>query len=68
MSEFKGYINKYCTVWCGRCIRWDDVPVNRNPSKQAKLDGWKTSKEFGWLCPECVLGITKDWHLRNQDI
>jgi hypothetical protein len=61
----QGYIGKYYTVWCGRCTRWDDVPADRRPEKIARKMGWKSSKEYGWLCPNCVNGNTNEWELRT---
>ena len=58
-----GYIGKYYTIWCGSCSRWDDVPVDSRPEKYVRKMGWKSSKEFVWLCPDCV-DLTKP--RRNQ--
>ncbi|GEN36118.1 hypothetical protein ADA01nite_35780 [Aneurinibacillus danicus] len=65
VSDFKGYIGKYYTIWCGKCIKWEDVPVNSYPEKQARKMGWKNTKEYGWLCPDCIAGTTREWDLRK---
>lgn len=53
LSDFKGYIAKYYTVWCGKCIRWDDVLADRSPEKEARKMGWKHLKNTDG----CVLDV-----------
>lgn len=57
----KGCINKQFTVWCGRCPRWLQFSENTKASftKAVHLYGWKDTKAFGWLCPECVPEVAR---------
>lgn len=57
MSEYKGYISRQYTVWCGVCGQWDQRDNARDKAHMAKLarrSGWSFSKEHGWRCPNCV--------------
>lgn len=52
----KGYISTEKTVWCGGCNEWrqDSANTNAQMARIANEIGWRKTKEFGWLCPDCV--------------
>lgn len=52
MIDGKGYISIEKTVWCGKCMNWEQYS-KWEFTKQIKLNGWKRSKKHGWLCPDC---------------
>jgi len=50
----KGYISIEYTVWCGECGNWDQISGKKKYAKrQWKIDGWKLTRDYGWLCSNC---------------
>lgn len=55
MSDFKGYISRQHTAWCGECGNWELVDEHMKTKAVLifrKL-GWRYTKEHGWTCPKC---------------
>lgn len=52
---FKGYISRQHTVWCGVCSCWEQVDENRKQDaiKRFRRNGWKQTRQHGWLCHHC---------------
>lgn len=55
MGDFKGYISRQHTVWCGECGNWEqaDEHLAKNAQIRFRRLGWRKTKEQGWLCPGC---------------
>jgi len=52
---FKGYISRQHTVWCGVCGCWWQVDehLKRDAVKRCRRQGWKQTRENGWVCHHC---------------
>lgn len=48
-----GTITSEFTVWCCKCVAWEQVSAYNKTSaiKKFKVVGWKKSKD-GWVCPK----------------
>ncbi|ASS66239.1 hypothetical protein [Paenibacillus sp. RUD330] len=55
-TEYKGWISRDFTVWCGGCTEWQQVSTRRetDAAKEFRVHGWKLTKHRGWLCPNCM--------------
>lgn len=42
------------TIWCGMCAHWDQRPYERGLVKIWKREGWRLTRQHGWLCPSCA--------------
>ena len=56
MAKEHGHISYSFTFWCGDvesdCQWWDMYGGSKkNTIVMARHDGWKKTREFGWLCP-----------------
>lgn len=53
----KGAIWSEWFISCGGCN--DSTPIESTvaPAHNAKLNGWKLTKDKGWICPRCVLAV-----------
>ena len=68
MSDDEGYVEvtrglilATWTVWCGRCSKWEYVgDVIGSPTEEAKANGWKNTKQDGWVCPDCLAQDRQD--------
>jgi hypothetical protein len=58
MGDFKGYISRQYTAWCGVCGNWEQVDELKvaHAMKRFRKMGWSCTKENGWTCPKCVKG------------
>ena len=50
-----GSITTEHTVWCGHpdCVEWLQLS-DKKFSKVIYRLGWRRTKKYGWLCPECA--------------
>lgn len=60
-NDYKGYVSKEHTIWCGTCALWVQMPIPTlsRMYKWAKRQGWKRSKAYGWQCPKCIQNEVK---------
>lgn len=51
----KGSWTREYTVWCGMCVKWDQLSGYELSAAQREVRkiGWAYTKEKGWLCPDC---------------
>lgn len=63
MSDFKGYISRQHTAWCGACGNWEQVDeqLRAAAEKRFRKMGWKCTKKDGWLCPACWVNYYGKW-------
>jgi hypothetical protein len=56
MGDFRGYISKQYTAWCGECGNWEQVDEELKSAalKRFVKRGWRQTKENGWTCPKCL--------------
>lgn len=57
MNDYKGYISREHTIWCGGCPHWttEAVDTRAELAKLSRKRGWKKTKQYGWLCHTCVI-------------
>lgn len=58
----KGNISTEYTVWCDRCVEWEQQAMARNKADAIRLfkaGGWVVRKGR-WVCPECKRLKRKD--------
>lgn len=48
-----GGLGWYTFLTCGGCMATEQ-PCNL---KEARQDGWAKKKDWGWLCPDCLLRL-----------
>lgn len=56
MNDYKGYISREHTIWCGGCSHWHTdahEPTRAAMARVMRKRGWKNTKANGWLCPSC---------------
>jgi hypothetical protein len=56
MGDFRGYISRQYTAWCGGCGNWEQVDEELKSAALKRLvkRGWRQTKENGWVCPRCM--------------
>lgn len=56
MNNYKGFISKEYTIWCGNCAEWwqKSIETKKLMIKIVKKAGWKFKNKLGWICPNCV--------------
>lgn len=61
MSDRTGFISTEHTVWCGNCMKWEQVSTSRQQfaEKQFRQNGWRKTKKRGWVCKECYQKMRK---------
>jgi len=52
----RGRIRPEWTVWCACCAQWEHLARG---ARNAIALGWCYTKEWGWLCPECIAEYRK---------
>ena len=62
MCDFRGYINRQHTIWCGICSNWEQVSEHRKSSaiKAFRGLGWKYTKACGYVCPDCLKQLARE--------
>lgn len=50
-----GNITREHTVWCSRCVEWEQQPVHLKSDmvKVIRRGGWGT-RQGKWVCPLCI--------------
>ncbi len=66
MNEYRGYISREYTAWCGvldeegiHCPNWEQTGTCFNKSqaiRKFKRRGWKNTRKYGWVCPAHAKG------------
>jgi len=56
MGEFRGYISREHTVWCGVCGNWEQTAdgIKKEAERYFRKNGWRYTEENGWTCPKCL--------------
>lgn len=49
-----GDITREFTVWCALCEAWhqESARTQADAIKLFRSEGWKKTKECGWICPK----------------
>lgn len=65
-NDFTGYLSHQTTVWCGGCQKWE-MASSIGAAKEFKRVGWRNTKTYGWLCPDCVKRLVPDASKKERD-
>jgi len=59
LSLGRGRVTREATYWCGLCVHWDQQPFQWRLDRVMRKNGWRMTRDHGWVCPKCAVRIGK---------
>lgn len=56
-------------MWCGLCTQWvAQARTKQDAREHARAEGWRLTRDDGWLCRECINWRTEAMKLTDDQI